>query len=111
MDPCVFIHCSDSSIRQKALLEALRSPLFMAYHDGQPFNRNMLRPCPMPENPEKLRKMAADTGAHSTDPQSPEGAEHLCAKCDRYASCREPVSRELRESSPRGKQALAEKQA
>ena len=111
VDPCVFIHYSDSNIRPKTLLEALQSPLFMAYHDGQPFNRNMLRPCPMLENPEKLRKMVADTGAHSTDPQSPESAEHLCAKCDRYANCWEPVSRELWESSPRGKQALAEEQA
>ena len=111
VDPCVFIHYSDSNIRQKTLLEALQSPLFMAYHDRQPFNRNMLRPCPMLENPEKLRKMVADTGAHSTDPQSPESAEHLCAKCDRYANCWEPVSRELWESSPRGKQALAEEQA
>ena len=111
VDPCVFIHYSDSNIRQKTLLEALQSPLFMAYHDGQPFNRNMLRPCPMLENPEKLRKMVGDTGAHSTDPQSPESAEHLCAKCDRYANCWEPVSRELWESSPRGKQALAEEQA
>ena len=111
VDPCVFIHYSDSNIRQKTLLEALQSPLFMAYHDGQPFNRNMLRPCPMLENPEKLRKMVADTGAHSTDPQSPESAEHLCAKCDRYANCWEPVSRELWESSLRGKQALAEEQA
>ena len=111
VDPCVFIHYSDSNIRQKTLLEALQSPLFMAYHDGQPFNRNMLRPCPMLENPEKLRKMVADTGAHSTDPQSPESAEHLCAKCDRYANCWEPVSRELWASSPRGKQALVEEQA
>ena len=111
IDPCVFVHYSDSNIREKTLLEALQSPLFMAYHDGQPFNRNMLRPCPMLENPEKLRKMVADTGAHSTDPQSPESAEHLCAKCDRYANCWEPVSRELWESSPRGKQALAEEQA
>ena len=111
VDPCVFIHYSDSNLRQKTLLEALQSPLFMAYHDGQPFNRNMLRPCPMLENPEKLRKMVADTGAHSTDPQSPESAAHLCAKCDRYANCWEPVSRELWESSPRGKQALAEEQA
>ena len=28
--------------------------MMMAYHDGQPFNENMLRPCPMLENPEKL---------------------------------------------------------
>ncbi len=85
VDPCVFIHYSDSNIREKSLLDVLRSPLFMAYHDGQPFNENMLRPCPMLENPEKLRKMVAETGAHSTDLQSPESADHLCSKCDRYS--------------------------
>ncbi len=84
-DPCVFIHYSDSNIREKTLLECLQGPVFMAYHDGQPFNENMLRPCPMLENPEKLRKIIAETGAHSTDMQSPESVEHLCAKCDAYA--------------------------
>ena len=49
VDPCVFIHYSDSNIREKTILEALRSPMMMAYHDGQPFNENMLRPCPMLE--------------------------------------------------------------
>ena len=38
VDPCVFIHYSDSNIREKNLLDCLRSPLFQAYHDGQPFN-------------------------------------------------------------------------
>ena len=86
VDPCVFIHYSDSNIREKSLLDIMRSPLFMAYHDNQPFNDNMLRPCPMLENPEKLRKMVEESGAHSTDLESPEGAEHLCEKCDHYAS-------------------------
>lgn len=86
VDPCVFIHYSDSNIREKSLLDCLRSPLFMAYHDGQPFNDNMLRPCPMLENPEKLRSIIAKTGANSTDLQSPESVEHLCSKCDQYAA-------------------------
>ena len=34
----------------------------MAYHDGQPFNENHLRPCPMLENPELLREMIAKVG-------------------------------------------------
>ena len=79
-DPCVFIHYSDSNIREKTLLETLTSPLFMAYHDGQPFNENHLRPCPMLENPEKIREIIARTGAHSTDLQSPESVEHLTEK-------------------------------
>lgn len=86
IDPCVFIHYSDANIREKTLLEAMRSPLFMAYHDGQPFNGNMLRPCPMLENPDKLPEMVKKSGAHSTDLQAPETAEHLCAKCRQYAA-------------------------
>lgn len=50
----MFIHYSDSNIREKTLLEALQSPLFIAYHDGRPFNENHLLPCPMLENPELL---------------------------------------------------------
>ncbi|NJP41586.1 radical SAM protein [Oscillospiraceae bacterium HV4-5-C5C] len=100
IDPCVFIHYSDSNIREKSLLDALRSPLFMAYHDGQPFNDNMLRPCPMLENPQYLRDIVARTHAKSTDLQSPESAEHLCAKCDGYAADWAPEARSLWEGSP-----------
>ena len=94
-DPCVFIHYSDSNIREKSLLDVMRSPLFMAYHEGQPFNDNMLQPCPMLENPTKLRAIIEKTGAKSTDMQSPETAEHLCSKCDAYAACWKPKAEEL----------------
>ena len=92
VDPCVFIHYSNANIREMSLLDALKSPIFMAYHRNQPFNDNMLRPCPMLENPEKLRQMVAESGAHSTDPMSPESVEHLCAKCDQYAAQWKPVA-------------------
>lgn len=94
-DPCVFIHYSDSNIREKTLLECLQSPIFMAYHDGQPFNENHLRPCPMLENPELLRKMVEETGAHSTDLQSPESVDHLCDKCVSYAKNWTPTADRL----------------
>ena len=99
MDPCVFIHYSDSNIREKTLLEGLQSPIFMAYHDGQPFNHNHLRPCPMLENPDLLRKMVKETGAHSTDLQSPETVDHLCDKCEKYAACWKPKADELWQQS------------
>ena len=85
-DPCVFVHYSNANIRTHSLLDCLRSPLFLAYHHGQPFSKNHLRPCPMLENPEKLRAMVTAADAHSTDLQSPESVEHLCAKCDQYAA-------------------------
>ena len=85
VEPCVFIHYSSANIREVTLLEALKQPLFMAYRDRQPFNDNHLRPCPMLENPEILQEMIKETGAKSTDLQSPESAEHLCSKCEAYA--------------------------
>lgn len=85
VEPCVFIHYSNCNIHDTTLLDAYKSPLFMAYHDGQPFNKNMLRPCPMLENPEKLRNMVKSTGAVNTDYQSPESADHLCDKTVSYA--------------------------
>ena len=102
-DPCVFIHYSNANIRENTLLECLRSPIFQAYHDNQPFNDNMLQPCPMLENPDILRQLVAQTGAHSTDLQSPESAEHLCSKCDGYAKCWQPKAQELWKDSPRNK--------
>ena len=92
-EPCVFIHYSDSNIHDKSILEILKSPLFMAYYKGQPFNRNHLRPCPMLENPELLRKIVHSTNARSTDLESIEEVDHLCDKCKQYAqNWEEPAS-------------------
>ncbi len=101
VDPCVFIHYSNANIHDVSLLDALRSPLFMAYHDNQPFNENMLRSCPMLENPQILPKLVAATGAHSTDPQAPETADTLCARTTGYAADWTPVAEELWKQSPR----------
>ena len=81
MEPCAFIHYSDSSIHEKTLLEALQSPLFMAYHDNQPFNENHLRVCPLLDNPDALVDMVETSGAYSTDLQNPEDVHDLTAKC------------------------------
>lgn len=86
VEPCVFIHYSDTNIHQSTLLDALKAPLFMAYKENQPFNCNHLMPCPMLENPECLKKMVNETGAKSTDLMSPESVEHLCAKCTKYSN-------------------------
>ena len=91
-EPCVFIHFSDSNIHDKSILEMLQSPLFKAYHEGQPFNRNHLRPCPMLENPKLLREMVNKTGAKGTNAEAEETVEHLCSKCDHYAEEWGPVA-------------------
>ena len=95
MEPCVFIHFSDSNIRTHTVLEALRSPLFMAFRKGQPFNDNHLRPCPMLENPDCLRSIIEKTGAKSTNLIREETAEMLCSKCDKFAAEWAPKAQEL----------------
>ena len=99
VEPCVFIHYSNANIHEKSLLECLKQPLFRAYQHNQPFNDNLLRPCPMLENPLMLRKMVAETGAHSTDLTNPESCEHLCSKCDHYADVWQPMADLLWEKS------------
>ena len=86
VEACVFIHYSSANIHDMSLLDCLKQPLFKAYKANQPFNPNHLKPCPMLENPEKLIQMVHETGAKSTDLQSPETVENLCGKCEHYAA-------------------------
>lgn len=95
VEPCVFIHYSNCNIHYTSLLDAYKSPLFMAYHDNQPFNDNMLRPCPMLENPEYLRQMVKETKAENTDYQSFESVDHLCDKTVKYAENWKPTADKL----------------
>ncbi|MBS3985596.1 MAG: radical SAM protein [Selenomonadales bacterium] len=81
IEPCAFIHYSDSNIHDTALVTALRNPLFMQYKENQPFNGNMLRPCPLLDNPDRLRDMVTASGARSTETLHPEDVGHLCEKC------------------------------
>lgn len=95
VEPCVFIHYSSANIKDKPFIECLQQPLFKAYAQGQPFNGNQLRPCPMLENPAILQELVHRSGAHSTDLTSPETVEHLCAKCTEYAKEWQPVAKKL----------------
>ncbi len=81
IEPCAFIHYSDSNIHEKTLLSAYQSPLFMQYRENQPFNKNLLRPCPLLDNPGRLTTMVQKSGAHSTDLMHPEKVEDLSDKC------------------------------
>jgi MoaA/NifB/PqqE/SkfB family radical SAM enzyme len=100
VEPCAFAHYSDSNIREKTLLQAYQSPLFMAYRRAQPFNENMLLPCPARDNPYALSKIVEETGAHSTDLMSPESACDYCKKCEKSAKEWAPVADEIWKSLP-----------
>mgnify|MGYP002529151335 CR=1 FL=1 len=52
----------------------------------------------------EMRKIVKETGARSTDLQSPETVDHLCDKCEKYAACWKPKADELwRQSHPEDK--------
>ena len=79
-EPCAFVHYSNVNIKEASLLDALKSPLFQAYRRNQPFSNNMLRPCPVLDNPGAISKMVKETGAYSTEMLAPESANALFDK-------------------------------
>ena len=95
IEPCAFIHYSDSNIHEKTLLEACKSPLFMQYHDRQPFNKNHLRPCPLLDNPECLRAMVHASAAVSTDLGHRESVDVLAKRCESASRDWAPVAGRL----------------
>lgn len=95
VEPCVFAHYSNANIRDCTLLEALQSPLFMEYYRSQPFNANLLRPCPMLDNAGGLARMVEASGARSTDLMGAESAADLCSKCNDALTAWAPVAQRL----------------
>ena len=103
VEPCAFIHYSDSNIREKSLLECYKSPLFKSYQQHQPFNSNMLRPCPLLDNPGALAEMVHETGAKSTDYTQPEDVDELQAKTKDVAERWAVESAPMWSASPKGR--------
>ncbi|AFV11192.1 Fe-S oxidoreductase [Thermacetogenium phaeum DSM 12270] len=68
VEPCAFVHFAVDNIKEKSLKEVLNNPLFAEYQRRQPFSENLLRPCPIIDNPEALREMVAKSGARPTHP-------------------------------------------
>lgn len=95
IEPCAFIHYSDTNIHDGSLLDAFKNPLFQQYRKGQPFNDNLMRPCPLLDNPQCLNGMVKESGAHSTDLSAPENIDDLCAKCKGASEKWAPVAERL----------------
>lgn len=84
-EPCAFIHYANMNINENKLIDVLKSPLFMEYRKGQPFNDNNLRPCPLIDNPNALRNMVHDSGAYSTQVNDDETVDELTLKLRKYS--------------------------
>lgn len=94
-EPCAFIHYSNVNIHDASALEVLKQPIFMEYKKRQPFNANLLQPCPLLDNPHQLREMVNISKARSTQLRDHETAEELTSKCEDTAREWAPVANKL----------------
>lgn len=85
VEPCAFVHFATTNIEESTLKEALCSPLMKAYQKRQPFNRNLLRPCPLIDNPEALREIIHESGAYCTQLTSDESVDEYVSKISGYS--------------------------
>lgn len=95
VEPCAFVHYSNMNIKEHSLIECLQSDLFMQYQKGQPFNDNLLRPCPLLDNPGKLSGMVHESNAKSTDMEAPEDVDELSKKTLEAAKAWAPTADRL----------------
>lgn len=56
VEPCVFQQYAVDSVREKSIIEILKSPFFEGYKQQIPFNDNLMQPCPIIDNPQKFRE-------------------------------------------------------
>ena len=86
VEPCVFVHFAVDNIKEKSLMEVVKSPFFTSIRERQRVNnKNPLLPCMIIDHPETLREVVAEHGAYPTHG----GAETLITEMadylDRYA--------------------------
>ncbi|MDD2421933.1 MAG: radical SAM protein, partial [Heliobacteriaceae bacterium] len=53
-------------VKNKPLIEVFKAPFFKEIRRRQPYNRNLLQPCMMIDNPGVIREVVAKTGAYAT---------------------------------------------
>lgn len=97
VEPCIFAHFAADNLKNKHLIDVFDSKFFRELRGRQPYNKNLLRPCMMIDNPEVIREVANKTGARPTD----EGADMMLndkefqEKIDKIASEFAPVADEV----------------
>ncbi|MEK6951794.1 MAG: radical SAM protein [Nanoarchaeota archaeon] len=84
VEPCAFIHFSTENVHDKTLTECLNAPFFKEARSMQPFNENLLLPCPYIDNPDVLKHLVRKNYACPTHP----GAEQCVSGNVHEAVCR-----------------------
>jgi MoaA/NifB/PqqE/SkfB family radical SAM enzyme len=81
VEPCVFVHFAVDNIKEKSLMEVVKSPFFTSIRERQQRNnKNPLRPCMIIDHPETLREVVAEYSAYPTH----DGAETLVTEMRDY---------------------------
>ena len=92
IEPCVFTHFATQNIRNTTLREAMNSTLFRAIRARQPYNKNLMLPCMIIDNPEIYREIYNEVKPRPTH----ENAETIFTKCkehlDKYSKEYEKIS-------------------
>lgn len=73
VEPCIFAHFATDNVKEKSLIECLKSPFFRAIRNRQPYDSNLLLPCMLIDHPHVFREVCAETTPLPTHP----GAEAL----------------------------------
>ncbi len=97
VEPCAFVHFAVDNIRDKSLREVLLNPFFKAYQQEMPFCENHLAPCPIIDNPEKLKDMIDRCNAQPTH----EGADNVF---------RDEIANHLHKSSSKWKETITKEE-
>jgi len=66
VEPCVFTHFAVDNIRDKTLLEVLKSNFFQTIRSQQPYSENLLTPCMIIDNPHVYRDTIRSCCAYPT---------------------------------------------
>jgi len=85
VEPCVFQQYAVDSIREKSVLEILKSPFFESYKRMVPYSNNLFRPCPIIDNPKVYRAMVKHFNAIPQHEGSERVVEELAEEIDKLA--------------------------
>lgn len=94
VEPCIFSHFATTNVKDKPLIEAFKAPYFKNLRSRQPYNKNLLMPCPMIDNPQNIRDIVKETGAYPTHPSAEMmiNNKEFMDKLDKLAADFKPVA-------------------
>jgi MoaA/NifB/PqqE/SkfB family radical SAM enzyme len=102
VEPCIFLHFSGGNVKDKPLIEILKSPLFTTIRKFQPFNKNLLMPCEIIDEPKVFRYIYKKTKPQATDLDADLIAndETLMKNLDEYSKNVSKIYKDIWEKEP-----------